>query len=172
MPTLLEISAERLAFLARLEECGDELDPETEKELDAWFATLEATEQDKVDSYCALVREYELRAVARQAEVERLQRRIEVDENTAKRLKDRLKLHMETTGTRKIETARYTVRLQANGGRPPLKITCQPEELPPQYRTAKLVVEPNRDAIYIAVQHGEKINGVELLPRGNHLRIG
>jgi hypothetical protein len=51
-----------------------------------------ADERDrKLDNYCALMRELEQRAAVREAEAQRLLKLAEIDLNSVKRLKQRLK---------------------------------------------------------------------------------
>jgi hypothetical protein len=168
MPTLLEISGDLLALSDLLEESGGEVTPETEAAIDAWFADLGEQRDAKIDNYAALVRELTLRAAARKEEQERLALCVRVDENTVKRLKERLKLFMELQGLRKLETARYRVSVQANGGRPPLEIP-DATAVPVEYQ--RVVISADVDAIHAALKQGVEVPGVRQLARGSHLRI-
>ncbi len=169
MKTLLQIADEHLAFAALIEEADSELTPEIESALDTWFSEIGAEKQQKVDNYCALVRTMELRAACRKEEMERLARRVQVDTNNAKRLKDRLKLFMELTGERKIETDRYSVRVQNNGGKVPMEISVQPDRLPPECQRMK--IEADTDKIREMLESGAVIDGCTLGVRGTQIRI-
>lgn len=169
MATLLTISADFDALLALVEESGGELTKDGERVLDAWFAEIEGDRQAKVDGYCALVREHELKASLRREESERLAKRATADENFAKRLKQRLKEHMEHVGTPRIDTPRFTVSIQKNGGLAPLDISVPATALPKAYQ--RVTVAADTEAIRAALAKGEQIEGVVLQERGSHLRI-
>lgn len=170
MSTLLQISEDILALGSLFEEQDDgELSPEREAILDAFFKEAMTNRDDKMDNYGALIRQFQLRAAVRKEEMERLAIRVRVDENAAKRLKDRLKEFMEIHELKKIETNRYQLRVQANGGKQAVEVACSPDSLPVIYQRIK--IEADNDALRDAISSGAKVNGVTLLPRGSHLRI-
>lgn len=169
MTTLLEINADLLAFKALLDEANDELSPETEQAIEAWFSELTTNRDAKIDNYVAYCRDLQLRAAARKEEAERLLKRVQVDENTAKRLKQRLLDFMQQQGERSIETARYKVSVCGNGGKTPVDIHAMPDELPAEFQKVK--VEPDVDKIRTALEAGAKVYGCWLGKRGQHLRI-
>jgi hypothetical protein len=76
---------------------------------------------------------------------------------------------MEATGKGKLETARFRLSVQANGGAQPLEVTVPPEQLPQQYQAVR--VEADKAALREALAAGATIPGVTLLPRGTSLRI-
>ncbi len=169
MPTLIEISQDLLAFKSLLDECDTEITPEIEQSMESWFAELDATSKDKLDNYAALIRDVQLRASARKEEMERLHKRIKVDENTARRLKDRLKMFFEVQGIKSIDTRRYKLTLCKNAGKTPIEITGEPEDLPMQYQ--RLEVKADTDLIRKALECNQVVPGAKLLPRGTNLRI-
>jgi len=169
MPTLIDIGNEMQALMALLNETDGELNPETEKALDAFFAEISADQNAKVDGYCALVRQEELLAAARRSEVERLQKRVAVGENFAKHLKQRLKDYMERTGQAKIETRRYKVSVAGNGGKLPVNVSTPPDQLPPEFQRQR--IEADTDKIRAALEAGQAVPGARLESRGTHLRI-
>lgn len=169
MNTLLEIGDDLLALATLIDEHGEELSSEVEQALEAWFAEVGEARDRKLDGYAALIRSMELRAAVRKEESDRLLKRVQVDANTARRLKDRLKMFMEMTGLKKVETARYRIVVQANGGKVPVDVQAAVEELAPVFvRTRK---EPDTDTIRAALEAGTDVPGCRLLPRGSHLRI-
>jgi hypothetical protein len=91
------------------------------------------------------------------------------DEALADRLKQRLKDAMEASGKGKLETARFRLSVQANGGAQPLEVTVPPEQLPQKYQAVR--VEADKTALREALAAGATIPGVTLLPRGTSLRI-
>ncbi len=169
MSTLLEIGADMQSLMALLEESDGEITPENSLVMDAWFNELESAQDQKLDGYVAIVREFQLRAAVRKEEQERLAKRVQADENTAKRLKDRLKLYLEMTGQQKVETRRYKLSVCNNGGLIPVKVPDDPFEVPEKFR--KVEVSVNVESVRKALEAGASVPGAVLLPRGTHLRI-
>lgn len=169
MPTILDITADLLAFLDLLNENDGELTIESNIALEQWFAEIGNAQEQKVDNYCALMRELELRAAVRNEEAERLLKRRQADMNTVKRLKDRLKEFLEITGQRKVETARYSVAIQNNGGLLPMELPEETACLPPEY--IRFVPEPRTELIRKDLEANKVIPGCRLKPRGTHLRV-
>jgi hypothetical protein len=181
MATLLELGAEFQALYQLIEEADDELSPEVEKALDSWWKEISGNVNQKLDGYCALMEKFALRKSVRKAEVEglmaiveRLRTRVRVDETNDRLMKDRLLLFMEShqqaTGKRVIETERYKLSLCNNGGKAPMKVPENVQELPTHLRRIKW--EPDTDAIRAALEAGKEIDGCRLLERGRHVRIG
>lgn len=168
--TLYELTADMQALHDLLVELdGDITNPSVAEAIDGWMNELGNATDKKVDAYCSLIREIESRAAVRKAEMDRLAMRVRADENAVKGLKSRLKLAIELMGKPKIETDRFSVRVQANGGKPPLELPLNVEDLPKKF--IKFRPEADQDAIRAAIDAGEEIKGVKLLPRGTHLRI-
>lgn len=169
---LLEI-AEEIRTLENLLASASDVDGELEHSqaqiLDLWFDEIKGAEHAKLDGYCALIREAELRRAARNEECERLAMLAKSDDSLAKRLKDRLKLYLEQTGQKAIETARYKISHCANGGALPITIDTTAERLPAEYVRTKL--EPNAERIREALTLGVQVPGCYLGERGTHVRI-
>ena len=96
-------------------------------------------------------------------------KRVRVDENLAKSLKDRLKFFFELQGMKKLETERYKITVAGNGGKQALEVNTIATELPEEFQ--KIVVEADADKIRDAIADGKEVKGCKLLPRGTHLRI-
>jgi hypothetical protein len=169
MSTLIEISEDLFALRDLIENADDELSPGIENALEAWFAEVGQARDEKLDGYAALIRHLTLRAAARREEKERLDKRVAVDENAAKRLKDRLKMFFEVQGLKKVETRRYRISVQANGGKQAIEVSVPPQDLLPHYQIVKY--EADTDAIRTAWERGNGPAGTRLVPRGTHLRI-
>lgn len=168
--TLLEIADDFRAMADLMDGLdGGELDEAAERALSEWFADLGDKQAHKLDSYCALIRTFELRASVRRSEMERLSLLVKAEENKAKRLKDRLKLYLEATGQRKVDTDRYSVSVQANGGSLPVEVSVPVDELPIACTQAKLFADV--DMIRETLLAGGDVHGCKLLPRGSHVRI-
>ncbi len=155
-----------------LTESGGELTPEIAAARDAvlaWRNDLSEEFATKIDNCAALIRTLELRAKARRDELERLQTRIRVDEGNAKWLKAMVKDVLDQRGIDKIETARYRISVQANGGKQPVFVD------PVAYIPAKYAYQPpvewDKEHVRADLEAGKEILGAMLLPRGTHLAI-
>lgn len=169
MSTLIEISRDQIAFAELFEECDAEPSIEAQQALEQWFKELQASSKDKIDNYCAYIRELTLRAKAREEEVMRLQKRIGVDLDLAKELKERLKIYLTIHGIKSVETHRYKVTVANNGGMVPLKIDIDAEKLPEEFQ--RWTVDADTAKLRDALECGEVVEGVSLGVRGQHLRI-
>jgi hypothetical protein len=174
MPTLFQIGDEIRALHDLLTECEGELpDAEAEAAIDGWLAETEGDLFKKVDGYCGLIRELEARSEAREIEAKRLMALAGADGNQAKRLKDRLKAFFEISGIKKLETPRFRVSVQANGGQLPLIIPDDWDDdaasAPEAFQRRVIVLDTV--AIRTAICNGEETHGACLGERGNHLRI-
>lgn len=168
--TLLQIADDVRSLDDLLSELPDGvISPEAETALNEWFAQIEQNRDAKIDGYCALIREAELRSDARFDEADRLTKLAGMDENKAKRLKERLKLYFMLTSTKKVETPHFRLSLCGNGGKMPLVVNCTVDSLPPHLvRTTKAA---DIDAIRATLEAGIAVQGCELKPRGTSLRI-
>jgi hypothetical protein len=142
-----------------------ELDPV----LDGLWAELEGDFKAKVDSYCHLIREFELLSMSRSAEAARIQALADSDQQKARNLKARLLYFFGLEGIEKLETKNFRLSVCQNGGHQPFEITVPAEMLPDQCK--KVEVKPDMDFIRQALKGGALIHGVNVLPRGQHLRI-
>jgi hypothetical protein len=170
--TLWAINEDMEALDALLEELGgDVTDEQVAATIEAWFAEIDSDLANKVDGYCALIRQLEAVAAARREEAERLTKRAKTGEANAKRLGERLKMFMAFRGMKKLDTPRYTVSVVNNGGAPPVEIDADavlPDDLTrviPEQR------EPDKKAIVAALQQGRELPGVRLGERGTRLAI-
>ena len=152
-----------------LEELLNETDGEITDEIDTWLAEYEGKESDKVDAYCYLIQKFSEIA----DEAKRLAARSSSYQKKAKGLKERLKMHLEGRGTKRLETSRFTVTVSDNGGQVPVQLHdyVSPEEIPdPFVRVRK---EPDMNRIRQALQNGDEFvhQFAYLGERGTHLRI-
>jgi hypothetical protein len=170
--TLLDISDDLIALGDLLDERDGDISG-IEQAIDQWMAEIGTDRDAKLDNYAALIRERELVASALKAEEERLAMRRRVAENTIKSLKDRLKMFFERTGLRKVETKRYVIAVQANGGLQPLELSADavadPKSLPLRFHL--VTIEADTEAIRKAIDKGESLPFASLGERGTHLRI-
>lgn len=164
MLKLYEIPSE----IRRIMETGS--DPETGELTDAAIMELDAIQMNletKADGVCAIVREELSLESAVTAEIDRLRKMQVAHASRAARLKEYLKLTLEATGQKKLEMARFKVRIQANP--PAASCVIDPKDLPDEFKWVR--VEPdNRAAIDAWKKTGQAPEGFEIR-QGTHLRI-
>lgn len=172
MSTLFEIGADTQALndlLVELE--GDISDPAVAEAIDGWLNETSTALDKKLDGYGALIREREAKAAARKAEAQRLLDLAKTDENTVKRLKERLQFFFDANGITKQETARFKFSVVANGGKLPLIINegLAPEDVAEGWQ--KQVISFDNEAIREALEAGNELSFARLGERGSSLRI-
>lgn len=168
--TLYDITADMREIdhlLATLE--GDISDPAIDEAITEWIEEMDSDLKGKVDGYAAYVTELLALAAARNDEAKRLKERAKVNENAAKRLKDRLLWALQERGIDKVETLRYTVSVSTAGGMQKLDVQVPAEELPPRFQ--KVTIDADNKAIREAIAAGEDVDGATLMERGTVLRI-
>lgn len=172
MPTLLEIEDDVMALDALLNDCqGDVSDPKVQAAVDQWFAENEAMLHTKVDGYAALIQEKKLLAEAAKQEAKRMADKAQQRAAAADFLSYRLKGVMERLGLNKIETPRFTVAVQGNGGKQPVDVFGPIDELPEWAKRTKTTIEPDKDKIRERLEAGEKLEFATLMDRGTRLAI-
>lgn len=170
--TLLAISDDLIALEDLLSELGgDVTDEEAEKAIDDWLAALGTERDDKLDSYAALIAEFQYRAAARKDEAKRLQELARIDQANADRMKARLQYTFERMGWQKIETLRHRFSIVKSGGKLPLILKCQPDGLPQAFQIREMVYKANQEAIRHALDEGRTLEFAEYGERGQSLRI-
>ena len=168
--TLFDISNDLLAFYDRIEALGGDITaPEVEQAIDAWFERLSHERDEKLDNYAALIRELDARAKARRDEAKRLQERARRDEEHATYLKQRLLLFFQDHHLKTVETRRYRLTIQRSGGKTPVILHTEPEQLPEEYQRWKVAAD--LDAIREALEHGVDLGFAALGERSSFVRI-
>lgn len=173
MPTLslYELGQAFTDLEAALIESGGEWTPEVEQA----FAALGELEADKVDAYAHLIRNTEALAEVLEAEKRALEEKRAVAANRATRLKEKLHEYLTTRGLDKVKGTIWTAAIQANGGRPPMEVLVEPDQLPAAYTVT--VKQVNTGALRAAAElaggrleeFGRTLAVIQ--PRGTHLRI-
>lgn len=170
--TLYEIGEDIVALDSLLFEVGGDV---SEEDADAAITSFLNENREnlerKLDGYGYLIREQEKDAEFCEAEAERLSRRAEVRRNAVKRLKDRLNDFFTQHGLTKVQAPHFTLAQQKNGGKIPLEIKVQPEELPKPYRYEVVSVKADTDKIREALEAGKKLPFATLGERGTHIRV-
>lgn len=147
---------------------GDITDEQVEALIDSWLAETTEELKSKVDRYGALIKELEARSKARAEEAARLANRSQVDANGARKLKERLLAFFQSHDLKTLETPRFRVGVQLNGGLAPLIIT-NPDDVPEDY--CKVRVEPDNKSIREALEAGKELPFAHLGQRSHSLRI-
>lgn len=136
------------------------------------FDTLEAIEgeiEDKADKYAIILRtmagdietikKEEARLYARRASLER----------RSKALKERLQANLEFVGKTKFKTALFSFSIAKNGGKQPIEITSNMDEIPGKYLIPQPPI-PDKEAIRELLKDKE-VDWAQFLPYGRHLTI-
>lgn len=136
------------------------------------FDTLESIEgeiEDKADNYAKIIRNLQASVDVLKAEEERLYQRRKSTENHIQRLKDNLQANLEFIGKTKFKTDLFSFSVAKNGGKQPLSITDNLDEIPGKY----LIPQPpkvNNDAVRELLKE-KTVDWAHLEPYGQHLNI-
>lgn len=145
---LYEVSQELASALAVYEdEQNEDKLVELEKRLDELTLFLE--DKGKQIAYWCMDLESDAEAIS--SEIERLKRRKDTKLNLAKRLKEYLKLQMETVNLKKIESPTLKISIQNN---PASVVVDNESEVPELYHRVKTIVEIDKRAIMEAWKAG------------------
>lgn len=136
------------------------------------FDTLESIEgeiEDKADNYAKMIRNLQASVDVLKAEEERLYYRRKSTENHIQRLKDNLQANLEFIGKTKFKTDLFSFSVAKNGGKQPISITDNLDEIPGKY----LIPQPpkvNNDAVRELLKE-KTVDWAHLEPYGRHLNI-
>jgi hypothetical protein len=149
---LFDLSTDILTLEEQLD--NDELTDEQRQLLvDAWLE-IQGDVVAKIDNYAAFIQSLEAYAEMRKLEAERMKRLAQADENKAKGHKERLKFYFRRHELERFKTPRFTLALQANGGKRALTVPPSWEQdptlAPEPFR--KVVVELDTDQIRHVVE--------------------
>ena len=172
MPSIYEISDDIRALGELLAESLGEVTPEAEAALAEFERELEANLHAKLDAYCGLIRELELRSEARRSEADRIATLARRDEMAATALRSRLLAVFRERRLPPQTTTRFSVRLSRNGGVAPVEIDTLAgdfETLPERFRVASW--RADMKAIRAALEAGETLGFARLRERGERIDI-
>lgn len=141
---------ETLSELQRIIDASE--DGEIDEALAKFLDAVEVKVEEKVEVYCAMIREREARAEALKWERERIDALREVSENIADSMRKRLFEFMQKTNRARIETPTAVVRTQNAGGRLPLELIG---DIPVEYK--KTLTPPDLDKIREALDSGKEL---------------
>lgn len=121
--------------------------------------TLEAIgAEDKVNSYCQIIRELDGDNAAIKAEIERLKKRIEHNTSSIGRMKQALDGFMTASGKKKEKTPFFSVSYRKSQSVDILNEA----DIPQEYIKVKTETAPDKVAIKAALKAGEAIPGCQL----------
>ena len=145
-------------------------DGETDEQviLDA-LESIEGEIEDKADNYAKLIRSMIADADALKAEEDRLRGRRASLENRARRLKETLQANLEFIGKTKFKTTLFSFSVSKNGGKQPLEITDNLDDIPGKF----LIPQPpvvDKDKVRELLAEKE-VEWAALKPYGTHLNI-
>lgn len=130
---------------------------------------LEGDIENKAENIAKLIK-YHLETVAViQAEEDRLEKRKKTHMCSAEWLKNTLYANLKAAGKEKFKTPLFSFTIAKNGGKQPLYVTDNLDEIPGKYLIPQ-PPKPNKDAIRELLQDKE-VEWAHLEPRGEGLRI-
>lgn len=162
MGTLMELSGDYRLLLDTMESAEPEEIQVFEDTLESVLAEVE----NKADAYAVVIREAKSTAEKYQKEADRLSEKAQVIENSIQRMKDRLKIAMETMKVTKLEGDYHKFRIQKNGGKVGIEYLG---DVPDSYK--KVVLEDDTARIREDLEAGKELGFARLKERGTHLRI-
>lgn len=172
MSNLYELTGDMLRLESLIEDDEQELDEQAL--MDSWEG-LEGEVNEKVEKWLRVIRNKEADITARKKAIEELNGKNARDQKAIDRMKDTLLQIMNLLNRQKAGTALLSCSVANNGGKIPLVwadgIKEDPTLLPEKWRTKVETWKANTDEIRAALEEGEKIPGVELGERGQHLNI-
>ncbi|MEG5237016.1 siphovirus Gp157 family protein [Microcoleus sp. AT9b-C3] len=153
---------------------GEEITPELEAAVQQLLEQRDSTYEQwltKVDNYCAAITNRHALSKQRKAEAERLSKLAATDSKRVEWMKQQLKICLESQGVKKLSLHRFSLTISNNGGVLPLKLSCEPQELPPQFQ--RIEVSPDNGAIRQALEAGdiEAQRVAQFGERETHLRV-
>jgi hypothetical protein len=107
----------------------------------------------KVDNYCAAITNRHALSKQRKSEAERLNKLAATDNKRVDWMKAQLKKCLESQNVKKLSLQRFQLTISSNGGVLPLKLTCEVNQLPPQFQ--RIEVSPDNSAIRQALEAGD-----------------
>ena len=164
MGTLFEITNEfqalyEFATTAELGELDEQAYADT---LNGLIGELEI----KSAGYVAVINQLDMEQKKAEELAKAFKEKADVRKNNIKRLKDALKWAMINTGQKEITAGDFTIKLQNNGGKAPLKITGA---VPDNFK--RIIYEVDTELIRKRLEVGEELDFAHLEERGKHIVI-
>ena len=150
----------------------DELFDSGEIDEQTYIDMLESMEydlEDKLENVAKIIRNEEAKQQACKAEVDTLRTKQASSKNKVERLKSFAMYAMKKAGYKKVQAGAFTVSYQKNGGKRPLILDVQPEDLPKEFQ--KIIIDSDNDKIREFLENGGASELFHLAPQGESLRI-
>ena len=164
MLKLYELPEAFRAIEAEIQANDGELPPDLEERLDA----LEGNLEDKADAIAALIRDAEVESIAVKVELDRLTVKRQHLTGKAERLKSYLHDQLVMMGRPNVKGARFAVRVQKNG-QPAIRWTGLVDEIPDEFRRVEVSLNGHAARDFYKAT-GSLPDGFEVT-YGTHLRI-
>lgn len=143
LPSLFDLEDAAYQVLALLDTEHD-MEPEDIEAARAELALLDQLMMEKTESYVSVIRSLEAMAEARKTEADRMRERARFAEKHADWLRNRLLVHMQTTGQSRVETSRFTLSIRQN---PPSVNVVDAAAVPSEYQRTKIEISVDRRSI-------------------------
>lgn len=162
MGTLYDITTDYRCLL----EFADSVDPDDERVFNDTLDSVLATLDIKMDDYAVVLTHMEADIELLEKEKGRIQSRIDALERNRKRMRENLMGAMILTNQRKVNTGRFRLSVQKNGGKLPLVVDG---DVPDSFK--RVVLEVDKERIRKALDDGEALDFAHYGERGEHLVI-
>lgn len=170
LPSLYAIGREFDALADIIDGADGEVTEADAGALEGWLEALEGTLAQKVEAVCAWRAETLARAEARAREAKRLAALAKRDTKHVDRIDALMLVTLQQAGLTKVESARFVVSVDENGGREPIVLDDEWETvLPVGY--IRYTAAPDKDAIYESLKQGWDVRGAKLGAKGTHLKV-
>lgn len=166
MAALYEISNGMKMLLDALEEGELELE-----DIADTVESLELEMADKVEQCCFVLRNMEAEMKACEEEEKRFKERKQALANKIERFKGYILTSMQAAEMTKIDAGRFKVSRRNAGGKPPVKVLCDPRDLPEEFMTVTTTYAPNKDAMLQFLEAGNRSEQFFLGERSQYISI-
>ena len=166
MAALYEISNGMKMLLDALEE--GEL---TLEDIADTVESLELEMADKVEQCCFVLRNMEAEMKACEEEEKRFKERKQTLSNKIERFKGYILTSMQAAEMTKIDAGKFKVSRRNAGGKAPVKVLCDPRELPEEFLTVTTTYTPNKDAMLQYLEAGNQSEQFFLGERSQYISI-
>lgn len=166
MSALYEISNGMKMLLDALEDGELELE-----DIADTVESLELEMADKVEQCCFVLRNMEAEMKACEEEEKRFKERKQVLANKIERFKGYILTSMQAAEMTKIDAGRFKVSRRNAGGKAPVKVLCDPRELPEEFLTVTTTYAPNKEAMIAFLEAGNQSEQFFLGERSQYITI-
>tara|TARA_R110002020_G_scaffold26072_7_gene84383 strand:+ start:3553 stop:4068 length:516 start_codon:yes stop_codon:yes gene_type:complete len=167
--TLMEISAEFMRLHDMIVESEGELDEEAMAEIQLLLNKCDGKLNDKLDNYCALIRELEARAQIRTDEADRIRKRATMDRKASENLKRYLATGLEAMEMKSVDTPRFKITLGGTGGKQ--KLLLKEDQIPDKFWKDTVTSTVDKEQIRQLLDNGTELDFAEYESRRQIVRI-